>query len=260
MKALSLCAIIFTATLLVACGNKAAAPSTDTPQDMPAAPGNDAKPTAEQGSAPDAPAAAASNDATAAFSKAMSAAVEYQANYDLTAVADGKSVQSSLVQYVKVASASSYKYRMDTSYEGIESRTFALDKTYTTCTQYSGKWTCFTPQSGSEPTTPQAQASEASSVTTDGTMSVAGVTADCYRASTSQGAARYCLYQNIPLYIKTMDKSGTLVSEMKATSYKTTVADSVFTLPAKPSSDPSAAYGGTFPAGQVPDGYDLPNY
>ena len=119
---------------------------------------------------------------------------------------------------------------------------------------------------------PQADARDAveddkSTVVRDGTMQVAGVAAECFLVTVPASAAyegsstRYCIKDNVPLYVKSTDANSKSVTEMKATSYKKSVSDSDFVPPVKPSAMPSYDAAGTLPEGyEMPEGFDPSDY
>ena len=162
----------------------------------------------------------------------------WKATYQLTGTA--LSVATEFTQYMK-----GENFRMDMEASGSDIRSYVLGKTIYTCTQLSGSWTCYSlggQASEDEYATYSLQTGldsepEKYTVTRDGTMPVAGTVADCYLVVSTDGTVRYCISpEGVPLYVKTNAGSGDsgAISELVATSYQTSVADSEFELPAEP--------------------------
>lgn len=194
---------------------------------------------------------AAKSAAKAAFKAALgTGSFEYQVTYDVAATYGDQSSKLVMTQYFKDA-----KMRTDSEVSGIQTQAYLVGNVVTSCTRFSGDWMCqeTTLQETSMENPSYAARNQAESaaadVKEDDTMQVAGVTADCYLVTTQAGTTRYCVHDNVPLYVKTTTSQGT--SEVKARSYSKTVADSVFIPPASASESP--AY-------QLPPGVDIPDY
>ena len=157
---------------------------------------------------------------------------------------------STMTQYIKGTD----KIRVDSTAMGTESRSFVLSgKTYS-CINQGESWICYkvdSSQSGQNSTNLQNDIQSNPSkytVTADGSMQVAGVTAACYKVVSVDGTVRYCVSQEgIPLYIKTTGSTQgvSYESELTATSYSTSVSDSDFQLPATPQDIGSMTGGGS---------------
>ncbi len=231
--------------LLAACASKSA-PST-----MPAAPGNDAQPADGQPSDAGPQLAgqqpAQSGSVASAFTALLGkrASLSWKVAYTITTTTGGQTVTSAMTQYVKGAD----QLRMDFSMQGTETRTYMAGKVYTSCTD-NGGWTCFKVDAPNQTGAAGTQANEqqmqsdisAYDVVADGTKTVAGVTATCYRITTKaqQGFTyRYCFSkEGVPLYLHF--QTGGATTEMTATSYSMSVSNSDFTPPATASAMPSA--------------------
>ncbi|VVC01595.1 Uncharacterised protein [uncultured archaeon] len=174
----------------------------------------------------------------------MRVALQYKAAYDVSSEAMGQQTSMQILQYVKGES----KMRSDTEYAGIQSRTYFVDSIVYVCTNTGTAWTCMKSTAQEEPSTTQANSEIASNLTdyqvvADGTMQVAGVTATCYKITGKDiSYYRYCASpEGVPLYMK-MEASAQgqpVTTEMKATSYSTSVPDSDFVLPAAATEAPA---------------------
>ncbi|MEM2137849.1 MAG: hypothetical protein QW568_02070 [Candidatus Anstonellaceae archaeon] len=165
----------------------------------------------------------------------------WKATYELSGT--GMQGVSEMTQYVKGIG----KIRIDATASNIELRTYFLGSDMYSCTK-QGSWGCL---KFSVPKTEQTDSSQLSydlknklkenaakySVSADGTMQVAGVTATCFRVTSDEANVRYCVSpEGVPLYMLTTAKSEGKNAEflMKAKSYSTSVSDSDFALPAEP--------------------------
>lgn len=169
--------------------------------------------------------------------------LQWKVSYDVTSTAPGQGgvPQTSTFQMTQF-SAPPTKLRMDSAMGAVESRTYFVDNVYSSCTKSGADWTCYQLQ-----TQPDADSSakfeddvkskpEDYTITADGTMQIAGVTATCYKIYDLQNfETRYCFSaERVPLYVKTAGTANgvSTSTEMKATSYSTSVSDSDFVLPA----------------------------
>ena len=177
----------------------------------------------------------------------------YMVDYDYTATANGETTSGDMVMYMK-----NPKFRTDitTTVDGtaMTSRIIYADSKIYSCTDAAGSWSCF--ESEASATATSANTSEVEdnpddyAITADGTMVVAGQTASCFRivANDNSFTSRYCYTASgVPVYIKS--EADGYVSELTATSYSETVAESDFDLPAEPGSYPG-----------MPSGYDYSGY
>jgi outer membrane lipoprotein-sorting protein len=178
--------------------------------------------------------------------------LEYTVSYEITSSSQGSSANQKMTQYF----GGTDRLRMDSSTGGMESRTYLMDGTFYTCSNQGGKWMCISmPTQGENPTQQFddiAENPQDYKITPDGTKSVAGTTAKCYKITTPQGNMKECFSkEGVPLYMETTFQGGSM--KMQATSYKPGVKDSDFKLPAEPQDMNAmiAQYGG----GQLPEGY-----
>jgi hypothetical protein len=163
--------------------------------------------------------------------------IEYKAAYDISTNANGQPVVTKMTQYMKGED----KIRLDTDYQGVEGRTYFLSNVLYMCTKQSGGWSCL------KFSTQEDQMNKAKDdiekniadyqIIADGTMQVAGVTANCFKV-TGKNIENYrsCYSsEGVPLYAKldSGDGKATQTTEMTATSYSTNVLDSDFVLPAE---------------------------
>lgn len=164
----------------------------------------------------------------------------YVISYDITATVEGKENTMQYTQYVK-----GEKSRTDTEgiFEGqeMEMRFYSLPKGGYSCTKLQGEWSCFGGKTREEfkETTGTSTGEEqqetfeekAPKVTYDGTQTIVGVTAPCYKVSYKGGESRMCVHPDhyLPLLIQAKD------FEMIATSLSLTPPEeSAFELPAEP--------------------------
>ncbi len=218
------------------------------------------KPTAEQPAA-EQQAPAEEEQGAAGALESFLGALQGQSGWMVTYLMSGTDMQASeLSQYVMGGE----KLRTDFVVSGTETRTYILDKDFYTCTN-DGAWTCFKfemQESASDMSYQLGSEVESNpnkyTITADGTMEVAGVTASCYRIVSDEGTTRYCVSaEGVPLYIQTNSgtgEEGTMI-EMKATTYSTQVSEADFALPAEAQEMqiPSAPRGGEFDACSVCD-------
>jgi hypothetical protein len=247
---LALCAIVLAACSPASTDTPAPA---DTAAETPAATEETTTPAAA--AKPEAPVQQA--DAKADFMNAFAGRAEYTAQYNLVTMAGGRETTGTMTQYTRARGENDFSFRIDMTVMGVETRSYMVPQEVTTCTRMQGAWNCFASQNKEMQSTQQEGqevADSATSIVRDGTKQVAGTVADCYKATTEDGYARYCLKDNVPLYVGTYETDGTMISELTATSYSTRVSDSDFTPPAK-AQDMGAMMGG-----QLPPGMTLPSY
>ncbi len=148
------------------------------------------------------------------------------------------------------------KMRADMKMQQGEARTYILGSTFYSCNNMQGSWMCMKIESQDQDTTQQfnqvEQNPEDYDIDSDGTMSVAGTTAICFKIdSAAQNAEmRECFSkEGVPLYMK-MTSQG-MTTELKATRYSASVKASDFELPAKATdvNEMMKQYGANVPAG-----------
>ena len=176
------------------------------------------------------------NDLFEEFTDLLSARsrLEWKVSYDINTKALGQELNLKSTQYIKGAEM----MRMDSAFQGTETRVYIDHDVYTSCSNTGPGWNCFKVTNKDQESTGSQDfeedfKSEPSkyNIVKDGTMSIAGTTATCYKLTTEDSTARYCYSSEaVPLYIKVDTKDGS--TEMRATSYSKTVADSDFDLPA----------------------------
>lgn len=153
--------------------------------------------------------------------------VEFQVTYDI----ESKDYSGEMTQYIKGS-----KIRVDVETQGINAQTYVLDKVYS-CTDAQGSWMCFTSENDVEYGVNEDVKENVADyeVVAIGDKVVAGVNTKCFRIEVEDGTVEYCYSgDNVPLYVKTITSQGT--TELTATTYSTSVSDSVFELPAEPGS------------------------
>lgn len=250
--------LLFAALLILSACD--AQPTTDG---APAADGpssDEAAPPAQDGPEGNA-AGRGDDDATAQFLKYLGDKVrlEWRIAYDTTMTIDGETTTTQMTLYLKGTD----KMRTDATVpEFGESRTYVVDGVYTTCFQRSGAWTCMKITPSDTDTTEAQRDFEQEvqedaadyAISLDGTKQVAGVTATCFKVTSSVdgfGLMRYCFSkEGAPLYtlIEGDAADSAFRTEMIATSYSKNVADSEFIPPAEAT---EFGAGGTMPAGDA---------
>jgi len=168
-----------------------------------------------------------SGDAKGALSGLLkNKATTFMVSYEMT----GAGEAMSMTMYSKGG-----KFRYDTSVEGQEGSLFFIDNTVFSCSGEPVMCVMFgegeAPSMGTEDIEDDL---ESYKITSKPSRTIAGKTAKCFGVSSMDADVEIC-YSNegIPLYSKTTVEGQAMV-EMKATKYSTSVADSVFELPAEP--------------------------
>ena len=198
-------------------------------------------PAMQDNSAPSSSAPGGSNSVDNALMKMFDAQskLEFTANYKMTVSGEGGAMSTLSTEYFK-----GKNMRTDTTFEGIESRTYIVDDVYTTCTKLSDTWKCnkVSPEDLKEV---QAEDNSKDSemqfeddptqfeVSADGTKVVAGETTTCYKmkAENVTDYTRWCFTKDgISLYVETAYEGGSSV--MEAQSFSRSVPSSAFDLPA----------------------------
>lgn len=177
----------------------------------------------------------------------MRLTLQYMVAYDVVASAGGEQMESQMTEYIKGTD----RIRIDSTYSGIESRTYLMDDAYYSCTSQTGAWTCMKIANQEQGTTQAMDDMQSNmgdyQVVADGTMQVAGVAATCYKV-TGPNLEHYrsChSSEGVPLYIKMQSTSmgQSYTTEMTATSYSASVSDSEFVLPAEATELPTGGAG-----------------
>lgn len=174
--------------------------------------------------------------------------IQYKVAYDISSDAGVQQTSSQMTQYIK----GTKKMRFDSAYAGTESRSYLLDDLFYSCSQQQGAWSCIKIALSKDDNTKAVDDIEANKddyqITADGSMQIAGVTASCFKVSGKNIESYRACYspEGVPLYVKMISASGgkSFTTEMKATSYSTSVSDSDFVLPAAATEIPSVPSGG----------------
>jgi hypothetical protein len=156
--------------------------------------------------------------------------LKYMVEWDISTIAQGQTMNSQMTQYFKDAK----HFRTDMITSGMEVRSYLVDDTISSCFNIAGKWNC------QQVTYEQGASEQAENNIISGKVdykvtnlpgrTIAGTSTQCYQAEVEQSKVTYCFSsEGVPLYIKTEMAQAT--SEMTATKYSTSVADSVFELP-----------------------------
>jgi hypothetical protein len=239
--------VMLVGLLLTACESAPSEqPNTDTTTDNAAGTQEENTPPVED--TPDTPVLntepAQEADARSDFEAAIGDGVgTYKVVYDIRTETDGKVYTGVMTQYMKGAE----KMRIDNTAEGADTRMYLVDETTTICSKTGSSWSCFASNPDDaeqyETESPQEAVEENDDavITHDGSMSLAGVTADCWKMVYEDGTARYCIYDGVPLYIHSEVDGNE--SELKAQSFTKTVKDSDFVPPAEPSEYPTMPSG-----------------
>ncbi len=262
--------ILALSLLLAACGGAPAQTTTDTTTTETsdtAAPGTNAPETGAAETKTSAPTADAKDDFDRAIEDYMGG--QFMVEYSLTSSVNGVTESGTMSQYFGGVN----RMRTDSTFEGVESRIYIVNEEFVSCFMYEGDWQCSKLPEAEESEKTDVETGDLSeyaennaeyTVSRDGTKQVAGVTADCFKVTEEQGLSRYCIYDSIPLYVKTEYDGG--MSELTATKYKKGVSNSDFTYPATPTEgfggyDMGGGAAGTLPEGfEMPEGYDAEAY
>jgi len=170
-----------------------------------------------------------SDDVYADFAQALNSLPEYYVKYEIT----GTNMPSTMSQYLKKS-----KMRSDVTTEGIEARSFIVDKVITSCTN-QGSWQCYQINSAETAVNngldniKENIEDYKSKVTKEPSRTILGMKTECFKVTDDKGWYIYCWNSKFtPLFI-----GGTQSNQewsMTAIDYKESVADSVFDLPAAP--------------------------
>jgi len=213
-KFLAIIAMLVTALLMVACSNQQTS-------------GTETTTTSEDKVAPE-----TAQNQESAFANLLKGKqnLKYMVEWNINTQAQEQTMTSQMTQYFKDAK----HFRTDMITSGMEIRSYLVDDKISSCFNVAGKWNC-------QQITYEASANEQVEadivagkidyqVTNLPGRTIAGTATQCYLAQFEQAKVTYCFSsEGIPLYIKTEMKEAT--SEMTATKYSTSVADSIFELP-----------------------------
>jgi hypothetical protein len=172
----------------------------------------------------------------------------YTITYDITAASND---ETSVMTYVQYLSGEKLRIDMATEVDGesTETRIYSIPSGSYMCMSSEGAWTCFGGEDQNQQTTGgfdlDAAVSDISDSadeikpTYEGTRTIVGVTAQCFRVEMDGDANRYCAHPNynIPLLAESIGKNPTDEGyyKMEAKSLNLGApADSVFSLPAEP--------------------------
>lgn len=139
------------------------------------------------------------------------------------------------------------KMRIDSTVGSIDSRTYLIGETIYICTKMSSSWSCLDHGSSTDDETEKMKRDfinemDSYNVRSLGKRTIAKTSTDCYEMEKKDGSIKTetCVAsEKIPLYIK-MDiqdednKQETIITEMTATSFSTSVLNSDFDLPSEP--------------------------
>jgi len=186
--------------------------------------------------------------------------LEFSVEYDYSISGSGSDDTWTFKQYF-----AKNKYRMDSNMQDSEGRFYYVGDEIISCSKQDREWTCMKLEGAQEMEDPTEQFSDIEDdpdrfdSTYRGTRMIAGTTAHCWGVDygRSMGEMEICYnVDGIPLYMKA--SSGGTTMEMEAKSFKKGVSASDFVPPAEPM-DMAAmmeqAYGG-----QMPEGYEMPDY
>ena len=187
----------------------------------------------------------------------MKTGLEYTVSYDFSSKGMGQTDTYTMTQYF----GGKNRMRMDSEIEGHAARVIMDGSAIYSCNKESGAWQCMKFDTGDEmeDSTEQFRMVEDNpdeyDITYAGTMKIAGATAHCYAVSVAGAELKECFSkEGIPLYM--LMKSSGFESEMKATTYKASVKDSDFDLPAEPIDMEQMMQQAM---ANMPEGYDVPD-
>lgn len=204
----------------------AAPANAPAPAPTPAAPAQANNASAGTNPAPEQPSAAPSS-ASDALLGALTGNSGYKVVYQVTA---GTAASYEMTEYLKGGNM-----RTDIALSGMQSRTYVISGKVTSCILAGTTWSCNALPSQNTQSVDIGEQLKADpskyAITADGTQTVAGVAATCYKVVGTDATVRYCISsEGVPLYVKTTAQGMDVV--MQATSYSTSVTDADFALPA----------------------------
>lgn len=184
------------------------------------------------------------NSALADFSALVAAkqAQPFKVNYDYSATVNGQTTTGTMAMYFKAPSMRT-DITMQANGNLVTTQAFFKDGKMYTCTNAVGSFMCLESTatisaSASGNFVGEVESNQANyNITADGSMSIAQTTATCFKAigKEQEATTRFCYTADgVPVYTKSEFEGS--VTELKATSYSTTVTESDFTLPAQPGS------------------------
>ncbi|HLP79709.1 MAG TPA: hypothetical protein VK158_03690 [Acidobacteriota bacterium] len=163
--------------------------------------------------------------------------IEFQVTYDYSMTSPDQSLKGTMKQYIDGLD----KIRFDMTTKDIETQTYIVDGTFTTCSKYSGAWNCFTSGDSDEKSTTTVQTNKDvseevvnSKVEAMPDRTIAGAKAKCYKVTNDDSTVDYCYSTDgVPLYIKTVANydGKTATTEMTATTYSKSVSADIFVPP-----------------------------
>jgi outer membrane lipoprotein-sorting protein len=177
----------------------------------------------------------------------MSPLTAYSVTYNVKTTYGGDTQTATIKEAI---SGTKMKYDITTANSQVRSVMIMTGSKYYVCTLGVGQDTCFEMATNTAQPTAADQASESAksfentpNIAYDGTKTIAGVTAYCYKTSSNGGDYKFCLDKSHGMMLGAyMTVSGT-TTEMEATSFSTAApSDSEFALPAAVQQMPS--YGG----------------
>lgn len=168
--------------------------------------------------------------------------------------------QATTIEMTMYNDLKNMRMRTDVETSGVQARTYLLDGTLTACTLQSGSWLCFESGQSTDVVYQNNQDIQENldnyQVTSLPPRTVAGTLTECFRVVKSgEGTVDYCLKGTVPLYVKVEAQAdgNTVVSELTATSFKESVSNSDFELPAQAGAMPGFPTGSGMPS--FPSGY-----
>lgn len=163
--------------------------------------------------------------------------IEYQVTYDFSSNMNGQTQSGEMDQYMK----GSERVRTDSRFGDSESSVLLLEGEAIICSKQD-EWTCFSSGEQEEQDPAEAVQEDVESNPEDYDITelpgrtIAGTSTSCFAVDTEQGSVEYCYSdEGVPLYVKSEGSAEgtTYSSEMVATSYSTSVANSAFEPPAE---------------------------
>ncbi|MFH0701406.1 MAG: hypothetical protein V2A62_03135 [Candidatus Woesearchaeota archaeon] len=155
--------------------------------------------------------------------------LKFMVEWETKSTVQGTTYTSTMTQYIK----DQKHFRTDVTTQGIETRSYLVDDTFTSCVKMMDKWTCNAiaqPAATDNSEKELLEGKAGYTVTQLPDKTVAGTTATCYRMTMAQGTVDYCFSaEGVPLYIKSEVQG--VSSEMTAQKYSVSVDDSAFVLP-----------------------------
>ena len=162
---------------------------------------------------------------------------QWKADYDINTTIGTQHSTMALTQYLKGTS----KVRTDVTVSGIQTQSYVIDGTIYSCANVNSAWACYKVSNQTFDAVTQAKADlqkdpSKYTIVADGTMQVAGTTANCFKVSGVQDYDMRTCYSDAGVLLNYkvtgVQQGQSFAYEMTAKDYSASVTDSDFVLPA----------------------------